>query len=401
MFPTGSAAASRIRHMARGLRELGHKVYVIAIPPVKTDEDDPEKANWYNYQGIPYHYAAGWFTPKMRKNHAQKLVKFLAGLRQGLKGSVKQIAWLHEQVGVDVLIGYSKFYFGMHGLVKFCQKKGIVVARDVVEWIGPDSLWGGRINPLFWNAELNFHLSLPHSDGIIAISQFLAKRFSSKGIKVIRVPAIIDPDAFSSDFSNLDTMRSDYFQLTYVGTMCWRDGPMLMLKAVREVLKGSYKIFFNIIGSSGDRGTARQSRNFAQADSVLKSHVKFWGWLSDREMNQRLWHSDALVFTRLAGRPAKAAFPTRLPEYLMSGKPVIASDVSDISEYLTDGKEAIIVKPNSAEALAVGITKLIELPDRGRAIGQAGKKKCYECFNYRTRCKEISNFLEDLVSASR
>jgi glycosyltransferase involved in cell wall biosynthesis len=78
---------------------------------------------------------------------------------------------------------------------------------------------------------------------------------------------------------------------------------------------------------------------------------------------------------------------------------VIASNVSDIAEYLADGRDAIIVRPDSASALAEGIRRLTALPDRGRSIGRSGRERCLSCFHYQLRCREIDAFLQHVIDA--
>ena len=63
-FPTGSAAASRVRHLARGLHELGHRVHVLTMTPVRSEVDDAPEPVWTNWHGIPYMHAGGWLLPR-------------------------------------------------------------------------------------------------------------------------------------------------------------------------------------------------------------------------------------------------------------------------------------------------------------------------------------------------
>lgn len=401
VFPEGSASASRVRHMAKGLAELGNNVYVVTMSPRKSDHNTLEAQVWHSYEGFHYYIAGTLIPPQSRKSFITKVKSYFSAFREGLHNGIKCIDQLHQANNVDAVIGYSYRFFSMYGLIKYCKRKNILVLRDVIEWFDPKYFRGGKFNPLYWDFELNVRFSLPKSDGIIAITKFLEENFLSQGIKVIRIPAIIAPDTFVTKLPKLTTAINDPFQLTYLGGMIERDGPMLMMQAVREVLISGSNVFFNIVGTDGNDGFAIKAKEFACNDPVLKNNVKFWGRLSDHEVVERLFCSDALIFTRLESRDAKASFPTRLPEYLMTGKPVITSGVCDIPEYLIDGREAIIVKPNSVSALADGVKKLLNMPDHGKAIGQAGLKKCKQCFNYRTRCAEINNFLNELISTCK
>jgi len=396
-FPKGSANASRVRNIAKGLKEVGHNVYVLSMIPLKA-ENGAIRGIWQSYQGVKYCIAGVPIVLNAKASFVSKIVEYFRVFRKGLCNAVGFLDLLHKQEKIDAVIGYSYRYFSMNDLVKYCKKKQIIILRDVIEWFDPAFFLGGWLNPLYWDLELNFHLSLPKSDGIIAISRFLTEKFSSKGMKVITIPAIIDPDTFVMDVCENIPSTGGLYQLTYLGGMIERDGPMLMIKGIHEVLLSGAKVSFNIVGTDGSEGFAAKAKKYAYDHPLLKRHVKFWGRVPDEEVVRRLSWSDALIFSRLESRDAKAAFPTRLPEYLMSGKPVISSAVGDIPDYLIDGKEAIIVKPNSAHALAEGIQRLLDMPDKGRSIGQAGLEKCRQCFNYYTRCEEISAFIEELLS---
>jgi len=396
LFPEGSASASRIRHMAKGLAQLGHDAYVVTTVPQKAS-CNMESNIWHTLEGYYYYVAGPTISSRSGQSYVGKIKEYYSAFRRGLYSGISCIEELNEKKKVDVLIGYSYRYFCMHQLINYCRKRGILVVRDVVEWFDPAYFRMGRLNPLYWDREFNMHLSLPKSDGIIAISRFIAEWFSARKMKVIRIPAIIDPDLFTVNCKKKTDYCNDVFQLTYLGGMIERDGPILMMKAVNEVLKSGLQIFFNIIGSEGNEGAALKAKQYAETKPLLKKQMKFWGRVPQQKLIEMLSCSDALVFTRLDSRDAKATFPTRLPEYLMTGKPVITSRVSDIAEYLVDDKEAVIVTPNSSNALAEGIRKLVKMPDRGEKIGVEGMKKCKQYFDYRIRCKDISDFIEDLL----
>jgi glycosyltransferase involved in cell wall biosynthesis len=174
-----------------------------------------------------------------------------------------------------------------------------------------------------------------------------------------------------------------------------------MIEAIRKLRRAGHPVFFDIVGSAGKSGTALEARQAVDSDPQLRDHVRFWGRVSDAEVQERLIDSDALLFSRRSGRQAQAAFPTRLPEFLITGRPVISSAVGDIPEFLEDGRDAILVQPDNAASLASGIERLMREPDRGRRIGLNGFRKCHEHFHARSRGRETSAFLEEVCRAPR
>jgi glycosyltransferase involved in cell wall biosynthesis len=374
------------------------------------------EGEWALWHGVRYTQARGWSTPEASPSRIRRISRGIAAMRADGPRTSALIDKLKCEGGVDVVIGYSMYQIGMSRIMAHCKSAGIPLVNDVVEWCGPDSFAAGRLNPLYWDSVRAFRTLLPRSDGIIAISSFLERWFGAKRIPTLRVPAIIDTkvgDAAVVDTAVTDATKArvgkdiaratpnEPFVLTYLGNMIDRDGPMLMIDAVRRVAAGGHEVVFNVVGRTARIRSAQRAKAVAESDPLLRDRVRFWGGVADEDVQRHLHASDALIFTRLSSRASQAAFPTRLPEYLVTGRPVIASDVSDIGEYLIDGKEALIIEPDSSASLAKAIVRLMELPDRGRAIGLAGRAKCAACFDYGARVEEIVEFLRDEILSPR
>lgn len=60
--------------------------------------------------------------------------------------------------------------------------------------------------------------------------------------------------------------------------------------------------------------------------------------------------------------------PLKMFEYMASGTPIVATDLPSVREILRDGENAVLVKPNSTEAVAQGIRLVLEMPDRGQRL---------------------------------
>lgn len=395
-FPDRTAAASRIRHLAQGLTENGNNVSVISMVARKTDQDQPDPVRWIDLSGFRYLLAAGWQTPGMRRGLVQRVVNLHRSLRRAMRSTLDELELMHRHDRVHVVIIYSELYPYMRPLIAWCRRNGVLLVRDVVEWFTSRSFVGGCLSPMYWAYTLDFRRLAPLSDAVIGISRLLTDHFSRLKIPSICIPAIIDPGRWSTDAGTVPARDDAAFHVTYLGDMANRDGPMIMMHAIRRVLSAGHDVFFDVVGSAGVGQFGHEAKALAESDPVLRGHVKFWGRVSDDEVRAKLSGSDALLFTRLSGRAAQAAFPTRLPEYLMSGRPVIASAVGDIPRYLEDGREAILVTADSEDSLADGILRLLAMPDHGRAVGEAGRRKCLTCFDYRTRCQELTEFLRRL-----
>jgi starch synthase len=64
-----------------------------------------------------------------------------------------------------------------------------------------------------------------------------------------------------------------------------------------------------------------------------------------------------------------------IAQAMATGLPVIATSATGVRELVTDGVEGIVVAPSDAQALANAIESLLTDPERGRAMGAAGRRK--------------------------
>ena len=68
-------------------------------------------------------------------------------------------------------------------------------------------------------------------------------------------------------------------------------------------------------------------------------------------------------------------FPNTLIEYMSLGKPIISTAVGGIPEALTDGQNALLVKVDNADDLAVKLVILAEDEQLRNMLGNAAKQR--------------------------
>ncbi|MER6369474.1 glycosyltransferase [Streptomyces mirabilis] len=79
----------------------------------------------------------------------------------------------------------------------------------------------------------------------------------------------------------------------------------------------------------------------------------------DALLSPHVWQGDGPFF----------GSPTKLFEYMALGRPIVASRLEQIGEILVDGVTAVLTDPGNPKSLAAGVARLLELPDRGAAMG--------------------------------
>lgn len=397
LFPFGGASASRIRHFARGLSELGISVHVISEHVIDDRPEDITNDGSRCYKGIKYKSANGYKTGYTHNKTILDSMLWYRRWLQGIHETTKEIKQLIESEKVDVLLQYTTNYIAMHPFDSYCKRKGILLIRDIVEWPVCNFFKGGALHPLYWDNQLGVRKSMIHSDGIIGISKFLTERYRGQKIPALTIPAIIE---IPSDIPEYTPIK-DEFNLVYLGALAHRDGPFEMIGAIQKVLSKGLKVTFTIVGSPDNHGIGLKLKNICENTPALRGRVKFTGHVDDAEVVKRLNSANALLFVRPDDICAKAAFPTRLPEYLITGRPVIVSGVGDIPMYLRNGIDAMIVKQCTPSAIAEQIERLINMNDWGQSIGIAGFKQAKKFFDYKTRANEIYNFIQELQQKPR
>jgi glycosyltransferase involved in cell wall biosynthesis len=103
-----------------------------------------------------------------------------------------------------------------------------------------------------------------------------------------------------------------------------------------------------------------------------------------------------MILLRKPIQRSLAAFPTRIPEFLATGNPLITNDVMDIPLYLSDGNHAHVVPAGRPECIAERLIAINEDPTGSRRIGDSGRVRLDECFDYRPLTEKVAHFLKGL-----
>ena len=78
--------------------------------------------------------------------------------------------------------------------------------------------------------------------------------------------------------------------------------------------------------------------------------------------------------------------------------PVVASAVGGILEVVEDGKTGVLVEPGRPDALAVAIRALLEDPERGRALGRAGRQRVQAHFSWASVASRTREVYQDAIA---
>jgi len=171
----------------------------------------------------------------------------------------------------------------------------------------------------------------------------------------------------------------------FVGWLLPIKGPNYLLKAMDYVWHEHPETSLILVGK-GDLDVD------LRAEALRKNangKVKFLGWREDVDEIMPVF--DMLVLPSLNEGMGRV-----LVEAMAAGKPVVASRVGGIPDLVRHGETGYLVPPADVEALADGIKKLLDDPERAWEMGQQGKEYCRQ-FSLEAMIEKLDDLYSDLI----
>ena len=182
--------------------------------------------------------------------------------------------------------------------------------------------------------------------------------------------------------------------LLYVGTIQPRKNLLRLIDAFAEVVKGTYSdaalAQHLTLVLAGKRGWLTQEIEQRAASHGIAERVRFIGYVADEDLPALLQGAHAFVFPSLY-----EGFGMPVLEAMAGGTPVLTSTTTSLPEVAGDA--ALLVDPQSSQAIATGITHLITDPALRQRLSDRGKQWAQR-FTWQ-RCAEETHHV--LMSALR
>jgi len=238
---------------------------------------------------------------------------------------------------------------------------------------------------------------LKNADKIICVNSYVAdlarQTFPEIKHKIIVVNPGINTDTKDNTQQTIKLKEKYHLEnkmvLLSVGRLVKRKGFDMVIEAMPIALKQMPNLVYIILGDGEERKNYElQIRNYK-----LQNEVLIINNVSDQEKN--LWYNLCDIFI-MPSRNINGDFEGFGIVYLeanLAGKPVIAGKSGGISDAVIDGLNGLLVDALNSDQIISAVIKLAENQSLRKKLGENGRTRTINDFNWPKQINKIYNFL--------
>ncbi len=364
----GGGVERVVYEICRRLVEMGHYVEVISLNTKSAPESEI-------MEGFKVHRAS-----------VIQLTE-LIGVQSSFSLHVLPLALrIAKNQSFDIIHAHNLFFFTtiMALILKRWLKKPLVVTMHLGSL---EHIVGIYKVPALIYLQSVGRLILHQSERIIAVSQAVSEHAQKLGVpqRNLRViPNGVDLEKFQPNCHRLFTR--DHVNVVFIGRLIFNKGPQYIVEAAPTVLKEFPHVKFKFIGD----GPLRKDLEQRVKNLKLESVFEFVG-LKDN-IPALLQDADLLV------RPSLLeGMPLAVLEAMACGLPVVATSVGGTAELIDDKVNGLLIEPANSAQLAAGLLEVLKNPGWGRQMGQMGREKVEQSYNWNQIAAQTVSVYRELV----
>ncbi len=337
-YPGG--VADHIQHLARVLRVMGHHVTVIAPAGSDSDEDFVIGENFYGI-GRALKFPANGSTARIT------LQPFALNrpVKEVLRAEQFDVIHLHEPL--------------MPHLPHVVLRHSTSVNVGTFHAFSESNMGYATLRPY-----LRWYYRMLH--GRIAVSD-AARTYAQSYFpgRMVVIPNGIEPEQFGPQIAPFPRYTDGRPTVLFVGRYNdARKGFKYLTRAILLVRKQFPDVRLLVVG----RGQPKRYLRFIE-NHGLEENVEFAGFASNAELPR--YYASADVFCSPA--TGRESFGLVVMEAMASGRPIVTTAIPGHQGILTNGVEGLMVEPESSQALAIAIVRLLADRPLAQAMGVAGR----------------------------
>jgi phosphatidylinositol alpha-1,6-mannosyltransferase len=227
------------------------------------------------------------------------------------------------------------------------------------------------------------------------VASLIENNFPNTDAKTVVVNPGIDPGAPYIKETDLQSLDNKYnlsgkmllFSLCRLVKRKGVDNVFRALDSLKEVERQN--IFYAIAGIGQDSRYLHD-----QLPESLREQVLFLGELSEAEKWLWLSRCDAFILPSRQIGDDFEGFGIVYLEANLYGKPVIAGRSGGVSDAVEDGVNGLLVDPENVEDIAAAIKRLNENPEFRRSLGEKGKNRAINEFNWEKQAARLASAIK-------
>lgn len=233
------------------------------------------------------------------------------------------------------------------------------------------------------------------ADHVITVTEVWRQTLIKQGVpedKISVVMNLADHRIFSPISSHdQDGRDSEQFRLIYHGSIPYRYGLDLVIKAIDRLKDDIPNIHFSLIG---DGEYLPEIKQLSDDLGLTDHHVEFTPSVPADELPLMIAKADISVVPYRNDVFTDSLLPTKLLEYALMGLPSIAARTTTISHYFDDSM-VLFFSPGNLDELSQAIYELYSDPKRLRELG-VGIQRFNQIYNWEKSSSEYVNLVSSL-----
>ena len=366
-LPSIGGIASHIYELSKALRDAGHEVEV-----------------WYwNRKGLQTDASQCGDIP-IRNFSIQG-----SSDKRGSKLTASLAAEIHDCLKkFDAQVLHVHTLDHLMGAIVHVRKsyKGVTV------WTNHTSRFLRKVGSFWWRLKLKGNSR--GFDGLLAPSEELLEKSRFLGIKKDHCQYIangVDIHKFTvidrSEARKKLNIAENKFVLLSTRRFSPKNGIRILAEAMGEVNKIVVDVLCVFCGNTPDSKDWPIVKQIVK-ENQLESFVMFEGAVPNSEINTYISAADVVVLPSLMEATSISGL-----EAMSASRPLVGTRVGGIPELIDEGKNGFLVNPSDSHALAEGILKMYQSPNREQ-MGQYARDKVIRKYSWKMVADKVTAFYQ-------